>query len=240
MQIAQLIVSILGFGGAIGALAFGLAQYRRSEQWKRGEFVAKEIKEFESNPEVRNAIFMIDWGIREINLALLPNATEQDMIRVTREIQWRALVPHPLKSKYEDPSAAWDDATRHETRIRFTATEMRIRDTYDTFLSYLERFANHVRSGLVTAEEFKPYLIYWIDSITNAAGVADYDGDAEWRCALLTFINYYDYKGVAFLLNLYNRNIEPEGGIYQKLAELIEDKQLYADLVRILAEKNQR
>jgi hypothetical protein len=92
---------------------------------------------------------------------------------------------------------------------------------------------------LVTAEEFKPYLIYWIDSIASVEGDADYDGDAEWRCALLTFINYYDYKGVALLFDLYNRNIEPAGGIYQKLAELIENKQLYADLVRILAEKNQ-
>lgn len=239
MQIAQLIVSVLGFGGAIAALAFGLAQYRRSEQWKRGEFVAKEMKEFESNPEVRNAIFMIDWGIRPINLDLVPNATEQNMIRVTRETQWRALVPHTLKQEYEDPSAAWDDESQHETGIRFTATEMRIRDTYDTFLSYLERFANHVKSKLVTAEEFKPYLFYWIDSITNVQDVADYDGDAEWRCALLTFINYYDYKGVAFLFDQYERNIEPRGTVYQKLAEQIENKKLYADLTRILAEKNQ-
>ncbi len=92
---------------------------------------------------------------------------------------------------------------------------------------------------MVTAEEFKPYLFYWIDSITNVQDVADYDGDAEWRCALLTFINYYDYKGVAFLFDLYERNIEPRGTVYQKLAEQIENKKLYADLTRILAEKNQ-
>jgi hypothetical protein len=240
MQIAQLLVSILGFGGAIAALVFGLLQYRRSEQWKRGEFVAKEIKEFESNPEVRNTMFMIDWGIRKINLSLLPNASERDLIRVTRETQWRALVPHPLKPKYEDLSAAWDDESRDPTKPRFTATEATIRDNYDAFLSYLERFANYVRSGLVTAEEFKPYLIYWIDSIANVEGVADYEGDAEWRCALLTFINYYDYKGVVLLFNLYDRNIEPGGSIYQKLADLIENKHFYADLVRILTEKNQR
>jgi hypothetical protein len=144
MRIAQLIVSILGFGGTIAALAFGLAQYRRAEQWKRGEFVAKEIKEFESNPEVRNAMFMIDWGIRKINLGLLPNASECDLIRVTRETQWRALVPHPLKPGYEDPSAVWNDESRDATKPRFTRTEARIRDTYDAFLSYLERFANYV------------------------------------------------------------------------------------------------
>jgi hypothetical protein len=103
MQLAQLIVSILGFGGTIGALIFGLVQYKRSEQWKRGEFVAKEIKEFESSPDVRNALFMIDWGIRKINLSLLPNPSEQDLIRVTRETQWRALVPHPLKTKIRRP-----------------------------------------------------------------------------------------------------------------------------------------
>ncbi|HEY6331626.1 MAG TPA: hypothetical protein VI756_20035 [Blastocatellia bacterium] len=72
MEYAKLAVSIPGFGGAIMALLFGLLQYRKSERWKRAEFVAKEIKEFESDPLVQNAMLMIDWGVRRINVDLTP------------------------------------------------------------------------------------------------------------------------------------------------------------------------
>src|SRR5437763_11927774 len=181
-------------------------------------------------------MFMIDWGVRKINLKLLPNPTESDLIRVTRETQWRALVPRPLKPKYEDPSASWDDESQDKAKPRFTASEARLRDTYDTFLGYLERFANYVRSELVTAEEFKPYLIYWIDSIAIVED-ADYEGDAEWRCSLLTFINYYKYSGVKLLFSLYDRNIEPDGPIYKKLNERMENKRLHGDLVSALIDK---
>src|SRR5258708_1934121 len=56
LAIAQLSVSLLSIGGAICAFGFALVQYRRSEQWKRLEFVAKEIKDFESDPFVQNAL----------------------------------------------------------------------------------------------------------------------------------------------------------------------------------------
>lgn len=240
MGIANLIVSILGFGGAIAALVFGLRQYKRAEQWKRGEFVAEEIKEFESNPSVRNAMVMIDWGVRTLNLFLIPNPTTADYIRVTREDQWRALVPHPLKPKY--PSLVLElelegDSPADPPRM-FTIEEARIRDSYDAFLDSLERFANFAKSGLVSPEEFRPYLAYWIDSIANVDDVQEYKGDAEWRCALLTFINYYKYSGVSFLLSSYGWDIEPGGPIYEKLKKLMQNKQLYQDLVETLTEKN--
>src|ERR1700759_3857493 len=103
LEIVKIIISILGFGGTITAIVFGLRQYKRAEQWKRGEFVAKEIKEFESNPTVRNAMLLIDWGVRRINLNLVPNPGENDYIRITRDDQWRALVPHTIKLDYLSP-----------------------------------------------------------------------------------------------------------------------------------------
>lgn len=240
MEIAKLIVSILGFGGALAALGFGLRQYKRAEQWKRGEFVAREIKEFESNPSVRNAMLMIDWGVRTLNLFLVPNPTNKDYIRVTREDQWRALLPHPLKPKYLSLLATpkLEAGPPVDSRRRFTLEEAKIRDSYDAFLDNLERFANFVKSGLVSADEFRPYLAYWIDSIANVDELEEYEGDAEWRCALLTFINYYRYSGVNSLLNSYGWNIEPAGPIYQKLKQLMQNKQLYQDLVDTLAKKN--
>lgn len=70
LELAKLMVSILGFAGTIITIWMAIRQYRRAEQWKRAEFVAKEVKDFENSPMVRNALSMIDWGVRRINLRL--------------------------------------------------------------------------------------------------------------------------------------------------------------------------
>src|SRR5689334_2842815 len=61
-------LSILGFGGSSFALIFGYFQYRKADQWKRAEFLAKEMKEFFEDSDVRNVLLMIDWAPRRINL----------------------------------------------------------------------------------------------------------------------------------------------------------------------------
>ncbi len=228
IEIVKLVVSILGFGGTIAALTFGFRQYARAEKWKRSEFVAKEIKEFESDPIVRNALQMIDWGKRKINLFLIQNPADADYIKITREDQWRALLPHDLKPKY--PSLSVSQGAKDKLKddeIRFTPTEAKIRDTYDSFLGYFERFANFIKSDLVTANEFKPYIRYWIDSI--AAG--DSADDDAWRCALLTYINYYNYSGVKYLFQVYGINIEPNGKVFIELKEKMKDKPLCEELL---------
>jgi hypothetical protein len=228
MELAKLLVSILGFGGAISALIFGIRQYGRAEQWKRGEFVAKEIKEFESDPVVRNAFLMIDWGKRKVNLFLVQNPTDADYIIVTREDQWRALLPHPLKHEYPSgPTSTKQPSVNLTSEMKFTLEEAKIRDTYDTFFGYLERFANFVKSGLVEADEFRPYIGYWLDSIT----VSDSSEDHNWRCVLLTYINYYKYDGVKFLFQELGASIEPEGSVFAQLEGTMTDTVLYERLL---------
>ena len=239
IEIVKIVISILGFGGTIIAIAFGLRQYKRSEQWKRGEFVAKEIKEFESNPAVRNAMLLIDWGTRKINLHLVSNPTETDYVRITREEQWRALMPHTIKLAYPSPSYNNDIGMneRDEPKRRFTTTEAKIRDTYDAFLDYLERFANFIQSGLVSADEFKPYLRYWIDSIAGIEDIDKDESDAEWKCALLAYINFYRYSGVKFLFKSYGWDIDFNGEAYLRLKELMKNKKLHEDLIDSVEKK---
>lgn len=232
-EAVNILISILGFGGTITALAFGLRQYKRSEQWKRGEFVAKEIKEFEANPAARNAMLLIDWGTRKINLNLISNPAESDYIRITREDQWRALIPHTIKLEY--PSSSYDVEMKahgqNEPKRRFTFTEAKIRDTYDAFLDYLERFATFIESGLVSSKEFRPYLIYWMDSIAGIEDVDVDEGDVEWKCALLAYINFYRYSGVKFLFKEYGWDIDFDGETYVRLKELTKNKKLHEDLI---------
>ena len=224
----RLIVSILGFGGTITALLFGVFQYRRSERWKRAEFVAKEIKEFESDPIVRNALLMIDWGVRKINLNFVPNEQFDNYVGVTREMQRKALMPHSFKT-IDDSEACNDDP---EGPVRgFTSVEALIRDTYDTLLDHLERFDNFVRSGLVSKEEFEPYLIYWLQSMTANEGSKE---DRAWRLTLLTYISFYRYSGVKHLFKVYGMAVEPGGATYEAIKHSLESdadsKQVYESL----------
>lgn len=221
---AQLIVSMFGFAAVVVTLLFGFIQYRRAEKWKRGEFIANEIKEFESNPTVRNALLMIDYGRRNINIFQTPGLADAEGVRITRGIQWRALLPDVVKREFEE---YWDESLRSVHPIShdgstpvdpedvgevFTPLEAKIRDTYDVFLSYLERFASLIELRLVTAKEFDPYLSYWIEAITKN----DLPGrTAAWRCALLTYINFYGYSGVKNLFAAYGKQIGPDGAAYQ-------------------------
>jgi hypothetical protein len=61
----------------------------------------------------------------------------------------------------------------------FQPHETVIRDTFDRFLDGLERFASFRAAKLVTADDIRPYLAYWIHHVRSAQGVAD---DAHRLC----------------------------------------------------------
>ena len=229
LKAGELIVSIFGFAAVLVTLLFGFFQYRRAEKWKRGEFIANAIKEFESNPTVRNALLMIDYGRRKINIFQIPNLPDQDAVRITRGIQWRALLPHTLKEKYEEYrdgslkiySPHLDEASLpakepEDIDDYFTPLEAKIRDSYDIFFDHLERFSSLIELRLITAQEFAPYLNYWINAMTKNEQP---EKDATWRCTLLTYINFYGYPGVRCLFAAYGKDISPDGPIYQQLLD---------------------
>jgi hypothetical protein len=228
MEIAKLIVSILGFGGTICALYFGFRQYKRAEQWKRAEFVAKEIKEFESNPTVRAVLEMIDWGDRRVNLFQRNDIEYGDYEKVTREDQWRALLPHRLKEAYPSIDVGkWVVGVK-----RYTAKEVKIRDSYDVFLDYLQRFGHFIEANLVSSKELNPYLRYWLELIA----IADLQEEGEWRGALLSYINYYKYSGVVKLFAAYGFDISPRGKVFNKLEKEMARTELYDALLYLVQE----
>jgi hypothetical protein len=65
----------------------------------------------------------------------------------------------------------------------------------------------------VEPKDLEPYLHYWLDSI---AGEKESENDVIWQCALLTFINYYDYQNVKYLLGQYGYDIEPNGKVFKQ------------------------
>src|ERR1700730_12711986 len=52
--------------GAIGVFITGLWQYTKAQRWKRREFIATQVKQFEADKKIQLAMTMLDWNNREL------------------------------------------------------------------------------------------------------------------------------------------------------------------------------
>lgn len=225
LEVAKLAVSVLGFLAVVLSLFFGFRQQRKAERWKLGEFIESQIGGFLADPYVRNALLMVDWGRRRINIDQTANLPDAECPLITRGIQWRALLPHDVKTKhvdeYRDPAEkrppSADSPSREsggggeDNEDVFSTREAKIRETYDALLGHLQRFSHLIDLGLIDQKYFEPYLRYWVESM---AGDANPEYDATWRFVLLNYINFYGYDGVVSLFARYGRDIGPLGRDY--------------------------
>jgi hypothetical protein len=178
-------LAALGPGNSIGLVGVtvgvitaikGLIEYDRSQRWKRGEFLASEMKAFHSNPSIRKALFILDWSDRKVEL--FPDRPDPE----TRYV----LVEDPLLESALTPSSKL-----------YSDEEIAIRDLFIELLDALERFEDFIAAGLITTKQLRPYLHYWVQTI------ADYDraGERSGRItAIATFIATYGYTGVNRLI----------------------------------------
>jgi hypothetical protein len=178
-------LAALGPGNTIGLVGVtvgvitaikGLIEYDRAQRWKRGEFLASEMKAFHSNPSIRKALFILDWSDRKVEL--FPDRPDPE----TRYV----LVEDPLLESALTPSSKL-----------YSDEEIAIRDLFIELLDALERFEDFIAAGLITSRQLRPYLYYWIQTI------ADYDraGERSGRItAIATFIATYGYTGVNRLI----------------------------------------
>ena len=159
------------------------------------------MKALFSDPQVRNALLMIDWGARRINLELDDDLPTTHWPAVDRAMQIAALRPHTLSSIGE--GVVTDDAIQLG-KGRFTPSEVAIRDAYDAFLDGLERFADYVSVGIVEVEDLEPYLRYWIRDVVSTNGSQD---DMRWSLALLAYIDFYGFDGTIDLFSRFGHEI---------------------------------
>ena len=166
---------LLVVAGGIVAFIVGLWQYTRAQAWKRSEWVAQEMRQFFSDPDVRRALLMIDWGKRDITF-------------MTNSVPSR-----PVTCEVSDAMIV--KALQHHTarRERFGDEEQLIRDTFDHFLDGLERFASFRAAGLVSPNDLKPYLAYWFKNIRDAK---DGTGQRQRLVQLRRYIESYGFRGV--------------------------------------------
>lgn len=236
-EYAKLLVSLLGFTAATVTIYSGLRQYRRAEQWKRGEFIAKEIKEFETNPTVRSVFAAIDWSERRINLTSRPDAPPSEWTVVTRDFLWRALLPHEVNAVHPE----WRNKPRSgESMVEvlpdgegkrglFSRDAALARDAFDVFFDQLGRFGNFIEAGLITAREVRPYLGYWLADLATDQPGGDAD-DARWRCTVLTYLFVYRFQGAVTLFTACGHKIGPDDELLQRLRTRMKHDELFTAL----------
>ncbi len=179
-------ISLAAVAGGTAAFITGLIQYRQAQRWKRAEFVANEIKEFKADPVIHNALLLLDWNEQAIELFPDEADAAKRSVRVEDGIIAAALVPHMIRGS-------------------FTPTEIALRDTFDRLFDRLERFEYFIQAGLVSSQEFEPYLIYWIDILGNENSGRKPPGVVR---AFWQYIDFY-YSGVVSLLGRYGYDIHP-------------------------------
>lgn len=170
-------IKIATMAGGLAAFVFAVMQYRSAEAWKRVEFVSRAVQSMKQDHYVINVAVMLDWATRKVRLYPEREDAAEQYVEVSQAILARAL------RKYSDADP-------------FDELEARIRDNFDGFLDYLERFEQFVKRGLVKSETFRPLLQYWVTLIAKPPPELIDDGQSVlWR-----YINEYEFVEARRLL----------------------------------------
>jgi hypothetical protein len=186
----ELIMGVIGGFGALFLFFIGLRRYKREQEWKRKEFIANEIRLFNDDPMVKNVLLMLDWSVRKIELFPDKNKRNKRFVTVNRALLSSALAHHLEKIKSDED--------------RFTEEEVAIRDHFDRFLSYFERFNQFLTAGMFSEKELEAYLHYWLFKIAHEL-------EKENRSVLFQYIQVYNFNGTVQLFHRYKINLNEAG-----------------------------
>jgi hypothetical protein len=234
LDAAKLLLDVLGVVGAAVAFVIGLIQYRRAQQWKRAEFLAKEMKELGSDLRASTALTMVDWAVRRIRLYAVDDSKEQVRTLVTYAMQAQALRPHVINDANSGERAPGPQDARDGANLRvYSREEALIRDCYDALLDRMERLGAYLEGGLLSVTDVAPYVSYYINDI--AATTTDAI-EALWTISLFTYVHFYHFTKVPVLFREFNHDISPNGSLFGTLMKTVapEDRQL-AETLQSLA-----
>ena len=163
--------------GALFAFIVGLVQYRKSQRWKRAEWVAQEMKTVFADPLVQAALSLIDWSSIEIRKIFPSRAKESGRSEILSNKQInKALRPH------------WE-------RSAFTPLEADIRAAFDHLFDGLERFESYYATGLVRKSDLRPYLRYWARKICDTEATKGHRAHH-----VRAYMKAYEFRGAVRLL----------------------------------------
>jgi hypothetical protein len=170
-------VKILAPIGSVIVFVVAVWQYSRAERWKRIEFVGEAMRKMKLDQAVVNVTTMLDWANRDVRLF-----PERDDVTT----QW-VMVSHANLARALRPADA----------AGFTPVEARVREHFDAFFDYLERFHQFVKAGLIPATVFRPLLQYWCDLIAQPPEALRANGQS----AVWTYLRTYGFVDARAFLN---------------------------------------
>jgi len=175
-------------GAAIG-FAIGLQQYRKSQVWKRLDFVSAQMKIFFDDRAVRSTMHMLDWRKKKMPLYKFRDEDDDEQATVV----------------YKDVAAALDIDPKTHYDKKLSA----IREAFERFLEYLARLEGFLDAGAVEATDLNPGLDYWVKLLagrdTHSPEVTEEVLPSLWK-----FIDYYGYRDVRRLVSRYHTIAFPE------------------------------
>lgn len=169
-ELANFAAVLTGGVTAISVVAAAIT-YLRAEARKRKEFMATEYHRFRDTPAVKNVMVMLDgeWGGTKLTLGG----------KEVCQLSYSELV----------------NALRiHEPTMQFDPWEWEVRTSFDDFLDGLVTFAQFLRCRLVTKQDLRPYLTYWLDMICGASWVDRGSAEKLWE-----YIDFYGFGDVRWL-----------------------------------------
>ncbi len=176
------------------ALCGGLYRYHHAQVWKRREFVAGEIEKLLKSPPARNAMNMLDYTLRWIELHPGASDPDQRFARIARDYAAAMLIPHDV-----------------EGRPNYGRNGAAIRDCFDELLTTLDNLQAMIAAGLIKTEDLIPYLGYWIRRLSEPLSKAE-GLDRHFHRNLHLFIDSYGYRGVQELCAALGHDIKPKPG----------------------------
>ncbi|WP_199119540.1 hypothetical protein [Pedobacter sp. ASV28] len=164
-----------------------IIEYRKTQKWKKNEFLAKEIKDFFADRDVKKALLILDW--HTIDLPLYENEILENK---NRTIFFREEI-HLVNSLSVSPKS------------EFTDEEAGVRKSIDEFLVKLSMFQNYIDNKLITINDLRPYLVYWMKIIGDKDNLIK---ESKYRQKLWDFIIHFEYYQVVKLLKNFGYKID--------------------------------
>ncbi|HXX17864.1 MAG TPA: hypothetical protein VEJ46_00535 [Candidatus Acidoferrum sp.] len=181
-------LDVMKIVGAAIAFYIGLRQYQKAQVWKRVEFVASEMKAFDADEAARAAMTMLDWSRKKIELYKYRGLDDHDMVIVDYR-----LVAESLET---DLNKGFDKA------------QSAIREVFDEFLGFIERFESFLEAGVIEQQDLVPYLHYWTKMLSgndqNHPELTKIVLPQFWR-----FVDFFGYRSVIRFVSRYDR-ISPD------------------------------
>lgn len=202
--------------GAIAAVV-GINRYQRHKLWQRRELARSVVEEFTRKKAIRNVADILDFEEYRIFEARLPDdrlirfeATDARLKRALRSHDQMTKTRQGLNTLTQMGQQAGkmdENTARVVQRYRDEEFEIELilRDWFDQFLGALEACENAIEAGIVTAQDLKPFILYWVQVIGDRrkrrkGGSAFYD-------QLFHYIHWGGFEGVQNLFERYGYKV---------------------------------